>query len=194
MSWFHAFAMATRKFYKSFSKSKEKSPEVIPEKPFPRFRATVDEGLGIVNDGVIEYYCNICLQTIISHRHHLIQCQDYDVCEQCLLNNIDILSEYQIRTTLRNEQLAEYKEINYLVQKIISSYYQQYINIMTDFNAFLLLCRLKKHQNFSQAHVPQWLSSFNSYTLNLFTLSEYYKKRSYRPLPKYTCYLSSSTY
>lgn len=194
MLFFRSFASATKKFFKELNKAKEISNEIVQEKPFPRFRGSVDEGIGLVTDGVYDYYCNVCLQTILSHRHHFVQCQDYDLCENCLINNIEECYKYKIKTSLHNEQLAEYQEINYLVDKIINAYYGNYLNILSDFNNFLYMCQLRQHQNFSQVVVKNWLKTFNSYTLNLFTKSSFYKKKAVPPIKNYNIISSSSIY
>ena len=192
MFWLTSILTKTKKFFENSSKYREKN--IFIEKTFPRFRASVDEGIGTVQDGVFEYYCNLCSKIIIGHRHNFIECLDYDLCEYCLLNNIEECSKYKIKSTLRDEQLAEYKEINYLVDKIINTYYKQYINIVNDFNEFLLFCRVGQYRYQSQYGVVRWLENFNSYTLNLFTVSEYYKKRNFKPSKKYFLYPSSTIY
>ncbi len=194
MFHFSKFSSIIINLFKDYSNLKKNSNNTVAEKPFPRFRASVDEGLGLVTDGVYDYYCNICLQTILKHRHHFVQCQDYDLCESCLVNNIDECYKYTIKTSLHNEQLAEYQEINYLVDKIINAYYGNYLNILSDFNDFLSMCQLRQHQNFSQVAVKNWLKTFNSYTLNLFTQSKFYKKKAVSPFKNYNIIPSSSIY
>ena len=179
---------------KILSKSEKKDKNcTLTENPFPRFRASVDESLGKLDDGTFEYYCNNCFKIIKDHRHHFLECDNYDLCEKCLIDNIDKCSNYKIKTTLYNEDLAELKEINYIYEKINKDYYGNNQSIINDFNNFLLFCNLKKYQEFNNVCVKDWLRTFNSYTLNLFTLSNQYKKSAFK---QYNTFLfkSSSIY
>ena len=184
MFFLRAFASATKSFFSNIKKEEKDKVSVI-EKKFPRFRASVDEGIGTREDGIYDYFCNICLQIIQTHRHHFTECQDYDLCESCLLNNINELYKYNIKTTIHNEQIAEFKEVNYLYNKIFNDYYKMKKNIITDFNFFLLFCNLKNYQQFNPNIVEEWLKNFNSYTLHLFTISNYYKRNAIKPDKSY---------
>ena len=98
MFFLRAFASATKNFFKDLNKAKEKSNEIVPEKPFPRFRGSVDEGIGLVIDGVYDYYCNICLQTILGPRHHfvnvkiMIYVKDVSTILKCYKYKLNILT------------------------------------------------------------------------------------------------------
>ncbi len=166
------------------TKKEKKIKSANVEKEFPRFRASVEEGLGLITDGIFEYYCNECkVLPIKSYRHHALNKEDFDICEICLINNIDKYSEYKFKTTLGDEHLAECQEINYIVNMIFKNYNNDANIILMDFNDFLNLCNLKKYKFDKHPDLESWLKCFNSYTLNLFTKSKYYKKR--KPLPKY---------
>ena len=152
-----------------------KKNSVNAEKEFPRFRASVEEGVGLITDGIFEYYCNECkVQPIKSYRHHAINKEDFDICEICLINNTDKYAEYKFKTTLGDEHLAESQEINYIVNMIFKNYNNNPNIILMDFNGFLnLYYNLKQYKFDNHPDLVSWLKCFNSYTLNLFTKSKY---------------------
>ena len=145
---------------------------------FPKYRANVEEGYGTIEDGVFEYFCNNCMNTITKNRYRITNKEDYDLCDECFYeyiysDNFDNKFTY----TIRNELDAENREINNLVNIIFRDYNNSSEGIKIDFSHFLISKLMKKYQHYiwSCNHLSCWMKKFNSYTLHKFTQSHFYK-------------------
>ena len=90
--------------------------------PFPFFRASVDEGIGLACEGNFEYHCNHCNKDIESNRLHALNKNDYDLCEECFVKLKKNIPEISFSKTQGLETNAEYLESDKLAKNIISDY------------------------------------------------------------------------
>jgi len=139
----------------------------------PNFRATFDEGLGNVDDGITIYICDYCGYYIHKNRYHKICVNVLDICEGCY-NKYEKNSNVKFLKTVGLEQEAEMEEINYASRKIISDYKNKSDIIPRDFKDFLLNNNAYSIIVRDTTCVFDWLRQFNGFTLNYFIHSNFY--------------------
>jgi hypothetical protein len=145
--------------------------------PFPFFRASVDEGIGLACEGNFEYHCNHCNKDIESNRLHALNKNDYDLCEECFVKLKKNIPEISFSKTQGLETNAEYLESDKLAKNIISDYLNNTKYAHKDFNYFLEICNLQFYSSKLVINFYSYLRKFNSYTLYLFTQSKFYIKK-----------------
>jgi len=160
--------------------------------PFPFFRASVDEVIGLKCEGNFEYYCNNCNKDIESNRFHALNKNDYDLCSNCFIKLKKNMPDISFSMTQGIESDAEYLESDRLAKKIINDYLNNIKYAHKDFNSFLEKCNLTFYSSKVLVNFYSYLNKFNSYTLYLFTQSKFYIKRYNTPFNNKTINLNES--